>query len=116
MLKSVIFDIGGVIIYHDNDKMLGELRKLLAEPPSSEELLSIVRSSGIGTGKTTPLSLFRLLTEQFGGTADYRQWYKAWTCHFSPNLQMIDLIFDLARGGIDCHVCSNTNSAHWSFI
>jgi len=116
LINAIVFDIGGVIIDHDNDKMLTALSALLARPPAAADLIGQIRTSGIGTGTLGCNRLFERFVDVYGGNAAPADWLAAWTCHFSLKAEMAELIEHNLSKRVDCHICSNTNDLHWCYL
>jgi FMN phosphatase YigB (HAD superfamily) len=116
MIDTIVFDVGGVLVFHDNEKMLKRLQALMREPPSTRELISQIRSSGIGAGKLTEAELFSTLRQQYAGIGSVQDWHDAWCCHFQPNSMLIDFLKYELSPNVDCFLCSNTNALHWNYI
>lgn len=116
MLDGIVFDIGGVLIFHDDEVMYGRICNLLKYPPHVSQIKRDIQSSGISTGKRTPRELFQILSKRYCSKADYDEWSVAWTGHFSLNTETIDYVETLMLSGMQCHICSNINSLHWHVI
>jgi glucose-1-phosphatase len=115
-LQHVVFDVGGVLVFHDNEKMISQLSKLMTNPPCSSYLLEQIRASGIGVGSKTLEDLFENFRRQYGGDAVDQAWLKAWTCHFSPNTPLLRFLQSSAFRETGIAICSNTNSEHWRYL
>jgi HAD superfamily hydrolase (TIGR01549 family) len=116
MIGGIVFDIGGVIIDHDNAKMLAAINALLARPPSTDDLIGRIRTSGIGTGTLGCSQLFETLADAYGGKAAPADWLAAWTCHFRLKTEMAELIEQRLSKRLACYICSNTKDLHWSYL
>lgn len=112
MTKILVLDIGGVIVFHDNDMLLQRLRARMEFPPDEGTLLALIRSSGIGTGASSVFRLWSTLTTNFSLSGDYDDFLSDWSCHFSPNTQMLESINSIAATHTII-LCSNTNREHW---
>ncbi len=113
--KRLIFDLGGVIVDHDNDKCYRRLGDLLIDRPTRAELAAFITSQGVGTGAVTADELFERLRGRFGSTASQAQFLDAWTCHFTLKEDVRDLMLSI-RGERPLVICSNTNAAHWDYL
>ena len=50
---SLILDLGGVIVDHDNAKCYARLCDLLEERPTPDELAAFIAASGVGDGSVS---------------------------------------------------------------
>ncbi|AIV83633.1 HAD hydrolase, IA, variant 3 family protein [Burkholderia pseudomallei MSHR3965] len=113
--KILVFDIGGVVIFHDNASLLKRLASRMPRPPDEGELLAVIRQSGIGTGTSTLRDLQVSLTRAFSWKGTYAEFLSDWSSHFSPNT----LMFETIRSVGATHpviLCSNTNQEHWATL
>jgi glucose-1-phosphatase len=113
--KILVFDIGGVLIFHDNAKLLKRLASRMSRPPGEAELLATIRRSGIGTGTSTLRELRDSLVREFSWRGTYAQFLSDWSSHFSPNNLMFETIRTV-RAAHPIVLCSNTNHEHWSSL
>lgn len=112
---SLIFDLGGVIVDHDNALLLDRLGALLDDRPAREDLAAFVAGSGVGNGSVPALGLFARMRDRYGSSATSEQFLDAWSCHFSLNAEVYSLL-EATRTARPIVLCSNTNAAHWDFI
>ena len=112
---SLILDLGGVIVDHDNAKCLARLIALLEAPPTPEELAALIAASGVGDGSLSAEGLFEQLTARYGSSAGQAAFLEAWTCHFSLKPDVYDLLTKI-RATRPFVLCSNTNAAHWDYL
>lgn len=110
----LVFDVGNVLLYIDNDRMLRNVSALLKTPPDAQELLRQIRSSKIGTGQPVR-ELWGELSAAYGSDSSYDDFLSAWSSHFEPNDELIALLPTLAEKW-RLAICSNTNDGHWSHI
>ncbi|HEB3535233.1 MULTISPECIES: HAD-IA family hydrolase [Burkholderia] len=115
MSKILVFDIGGVVVFHDNTSLLRRLASRMSRPPGDAELLATIRKSGIGTGTSTLHDLHASLVHDFAWSGTYAEFLSDWSSHFSANTPMFETIH--AVGAVHPVVlCSNTNQEHWSAL
>lgn len=115
MKRSLIFDIGGVLIFFDNATLLRNLRSLMANPPPADQLLREIRASGIGTGHLSVADLYRTLQDRYCITGPYTAFMNAWCSHFMPNEKLLASLKSLSASW-NISICSNTNDGHWNFL
>ena len=89
MSKILVFDIGGVIIFHDNALLLKRLMSRMKCPPDEATLLVAIRDSGIGTGASSVPQLWTALVSDFSWTGTYDEFLSDWSSHFAPNASML---------------------------
>ncbi|WP_175924651.1 HAD family hydrolase [Burkholderia latens] len=112
MSKILVMDIGGVLIFNDNHRLLKRLASRMSRPPSEERLLAAIRQSGIGTGVSTLRNLQDLLIRDFAWRGTEADLLSDWTCHFAPNVPMLETLRPVASRQVIV-LCSNTNREHW---
>jgi HAD superfamily hydrolase (TIGR01509 family) len=112
---SLILDLGGVIVDHDNAKCFARLIDLLEERPTPDELAAFIAASGVGDGSLSAEGLFDQMSARYGSTAGQRSFLAAWTCHFSLKADVYDLLTKL-KAKRPFVLCSNTNAAHWDYL
>ncbi|MCO4882711.1 HAD family hydrolase [Paraburkholderia caribensis] len=115
MSKILVFDIGGVVIFHDNARLLKLLISRMSRPPCEAELLAMIRQSGIGTGVSTLEQLQASLVRDFGWEGAYAEFLSDWSSHFSPNTLMLETMHSIGAA-YPIVLCSNTNREHWSTL
>lgn len=116
MIRAIIFDIGGVLVDHDNSKMLARLETLLERGPTRHEVTALAFDREVETGRMPVQRVFEELTRIYGSKASQQDWIEAWTCHFSAKPEMIELVTQDLVKRLPCHICSNNNSVHWDHV
>jgi FMN phosphatase YigB (HAD superfamily) len=111
---AIIFDLGGVLVFHDNDLMFSRLAEVFDRRPGPDDVLAQIRSSRIGVGAQTVSDLYAELARSFGVKHGKAEWDAAWCCHFAPNTAMLDWLAGFR--GPRLAICSNTNAEHWDHI
>lgn len=111
---ALIFDVGNVLVFLENSRMLSNVSALLHQPPGPDLLLHEIRSSPIGTGLPVK-ELWRAMRDRYGSDSGYEHFLEAWSSHFSPNQELINLLPQLAQTW-RLAICSNTNDGHWVHI
>ncbi len=112
---SLILDLGGVIVDHDNAKCFARLIDLLEEPPTPDELAALIAASGVGDGSLSAEGLFDQMAARYGSTAGQGAFLEAWTCHFTLKADVYDLLTEM-KATRPFVLCSNTNAAHWDYL
>ena len=113
---TFIFDVGGVLIRHDNNLLSDRLAAQCADPRAVRPRLNDgVHNRDVGTGAMGMVELHRRLTEDYGFLADYDVFVAIWSSHFSVEPEMEGVIRALA-GRYRTVFFSNTNAAHWAHV
>lgn len=114
-ISTIVFDIGGVLVFNDNNKLLSSLIGDMKEAVGTDDLLAFIRTSGIGVGTTTIAQMHSAASQKFGYRQPLETFLSVWCSHFTPNRPMIELLGTLGSD-FDTAICSNTNSAHWDHL
>ena len=113
---TFIFDLGGVIVRHDNALLYDRLAAHCAEPLSARERLAdAVHDRIVGTGRLSIADLHRRLVEEYGFSARYDAFLEIWSSHFSEEPGMEPVLRSLAQRYRTVFF-SNTNAAHWAHV
>jgi FMN phosphatase YigB (HAD superfamily) len=109
---ALIFDLGGVIVAHDNVVMVEQIASRCAATP--REVSRLIRRQDWGSG--LPIrDLHRELRDELGYSADYEVFVADWCCHFTVDPSMLALVRGLAETN-RVMLFSNTNQVHWDFL
>lgn len=119
--QLLIFDLGGVIVAHDNALLWRRLASLTPHAKADSTAAAIakaVRGSGIGDGRSSVRALHRSLVDQFQMDDDWERFAAAWSSHFSPMPAMQRVIARLAAAEAtpQMMLLSNTNAEHWQYL
>jgi putative hydrolase of the HAD superfamily len=115
-VPTFIFDLGGVIVRHDNALLYDRLAAQCAEPLSARERLADgVHDRIVGTGRLSIPDLHRRLVEDYGFSARYDAFLEIWSSHFSEEPGMETVLRSLAQLYRTVFF-SNTNAAHWAHV
>jgi HAD superfamily hydrolase (TIGR01509 family) len=111
-----IFDLGNVIVAHDNNLLWDRLAMLCPDTDQARsQLPGLVGASKIGTGHEQVGDLHHRLIGELGMRANPDQFLDAWVCHFSAIPGMSEILHNLALQR-PLVLLSNTNAAHWDHI
>jgi putative hydrolase of the HAD superfamily len=113
----IIFDLGNVLVRHDNELLSRLLAAQCRDRASAKEMLPIYLRShdDLSTGKSTLNSLYQAYVSEAGFGGTYEEFADSWCGHFSRDPEMEALLETLAAR-YRVVVLSNTNHAHWDFI
>jgi HAD superfamily hydrolase (TIGR01509 family) len=113
---TLIFDLGGVLVRHDNDALYDRLaaccKDIAAARPKIESWLG---DEQIGTGKLHIHTLYTQMKDVLGLRASYPYFLELWSSHFSEEPGMDGLVERLARRHRTI-LFSNTNAPHIEHI
>jgi putative hydrolase of the HAD superfamily len=110
----LIFDLGNVIIRHDDDLLFKGLSGACANPSTALRLLRDIFRKGGADLMSTNL-FFESIRHKIGYTGDYDHFQSIWCSHFSRDPAMEELVAALAAK-YQLVILSNTNDAHWKFL
>ncbi|HXQ11146.1 MAG TPA: HAD-IA family hydrolase [Caulobacteraceae bacterium] len=109
---AIVFDLGGVIVAHDNAFMVERVASRCRATP--REVSRLMRRKDWGSG--LPIEgLHRELSDELGYSADYATFSADWCCHFTVDDSMLALTRQLAAEQ-RVMLFSNTNQVHWDFL
>jgi FMN phosphatase YigB (HAD superfamily) len=112
--QALIFDLGGVIVPHDNAVLHARLASRSRAAGSAERISELVRQGRWGVGAPIA-SLHDALIREVGYDAPWPTFVEDWCCHLSLDASMLTLIEDLARNN-RVLIFSNTNKVHWDHL
>jgi HAD superfamily hydrolase (TIGR01509 family) len=112
--QALVFDLGGVIVAHDNAMLYARLASRCAPSWSSERISDFVRHGRWGRGEPIS-SLHATLTEQAGYDAPWPTFVEDWCRHLSLDASMLGLVEDLTAHN-RVLIFSNTNKEHWEHV
>ncbi|MGO9672579.1 MAG: HAD-IA family hydrolase [Methylocella sp.] len=115
-VPTIIFDLGGVLIRHDNELLYDRLAACCADPATARPLMA--RATGhedFGTGRLGVDALHARLVADHGFAQNYSHFLDLWSSHFSEAPEMEPLVQALARR-YRTVIFSNTNAAHAEHI
>ena len=118
VIKTLIFDLGNVIVPFDFKLGYTKLASLCSYP--AEEIPVRIRSTGLvqpfETGEITPEHFVRELTSTLGLRATYAEFCDLWTSVFLPDTLISEALFARFAGTHRLLLLSNTNPIHFSMI
>lgn len=110
----LVFDLGGVIVDHDNAVMHRRLASGCRPDMSVEHIAALTGDERWGTGRPV-IELFDQLREQAGYTGDRAGFVADWCCHLVLNPSMLAFVEGLAARH-RVIIFSNTNHEHWNYV
>lgn len=110
---ALVFDLGNVIIRHDNEVLRRRLVSRCTAPDAAERMNRIAHERRYGTGELTTADLHQRLIDELGYTGDWPTFAEDWCCHLALDPDMLDFVEQLA-GQHRVLIFSNTNAEHWA--
>ena len=111
-LQALVFDLGGVIVPHDNSVLKRRLAGRCSAPDALDWLSRAEDDERIGTGELAIPDLHRLVVDEIGYAGDWPTFKADWCCHLTLDHDMLDFVERLASAN-RVMLFSNTNREHW---
>ena len=108
---ALVFDVGGVIVAHDNEAMYCRLADGCRPGTTAEVLKAAIRRTKCCLGTRPMTDLHDQLARELGYAGDWRQFVDDWSSHFEINTSMLEFVAGLARSN-RVILFSNTNELH----
>jgi putative hydrolase of the HAD superfamily len=116
MIRSIVFDLGNVILGFGNTLILSRLSRLTSVPP--EEFLRFIfkddLESRFDCGMVSPEDFFRTVQERFALPVTYEEFKQLFCDIFTPVPGMEQLVRSLKKD-YRLSLLSNTNALHFEF-
>jgi len=109
---ALIFDLGGVIVPHDNEILGARLVSRCSAPDAAQRLNAIAHAASYGNGQRTIAQLHAELVDNLGYAGDWPRFVEDWCCHLSLDPSMLALVERLGER-YRVMLFSNTNQEHW---
>ena len=116
MIDTLVFDLGGVIVAHDNDLLARTLAQGCASPDAGSRLSDgFVHDRLYGTGEKPISDLHAKLQSELSYRHDYERFLDDWCCHFGLDSLML-AAFEALAARYRVLIFSNTNAPHWDYV
>ena len=116
MIDTLVFDLGGVIVAHDNELLAHTLAQGCAAPDAHSRLTDgFVHDRAYGTGEKPISDLHARLQADLSYRHDYGRFLDDWCCHFALDSLMLTA-FNALAARYRVMIFSNTNAPHWNFV
>jgi putative hydrolase of the HAD superfamily len=113
--QALIFDVGGVIVPHDNEMLYARLAGRCAAPDAHARIRGQSGMTGVGSGAVSVQELHRRMARDLGYQGDWATFADDWCCHLGLDLSMLDFVEQLAREN-RVALFSNTTDVHWARV
>ena len=116
MLKALIFDLGNVLAFHDNELLFAQMAKAYrTSREAMREKLSGDLWERVNKGKLPGDALRLELNARLNGALGEDEFFALWNCHFTLNPPMIERVEQL-EGRFQRVLLSNTHDQHIAFL
>jgi glucose-1-phosphatase len=113
---TFIFDVGGVLLRHDNELLYERLAARCTDPIAARrQLADALHDDDFGTGRLGIDVLHARLAANFGFRGSYADFAALWSSHFS-RLPEMEPVFRAIAGRYRTVLFSNTNAVHWRHV
>jgi len=112
---ALVFDLGGVIVAHDNAVLYARLASRCGRGYSVDDVQRIVGLPQWGTGEASISELHAQLRDTAGYGAGWETFVEDWCCHFTMDASMLAFLQELRRTN-RVMLFSNTNKEHWDYV
>jgi FMN phosphatase YigB (HAD superfamily) len=113
--EALIFDVGGVIVPHDNDVLRRRLAEHCTFPDAEARVGAALRDRRYETGELPIAALHERLRAVAGYALAWDAFGADWCCHLAVDGAMLDIVERLA-GTHRVLLFSNTNREHWDHL
>jgi putative hydrolase of the HAD superfamily len=114
-LDALVFDVGGIFILHDNERLFRRLGASCRPADAVDRIREAAMDADITTGARTVRELHDELVRDLAYKRDWKGFLADWSSHFSIDHAMLALLATLARDN-RVVLFSNTNREHWEHV
>ncbi|MFN0197703.1 MAG: HAD family hydrolase [Planctomycetaceae bacterium] len=118
MIRTILFDMGNVLIFFSHERMCEQLGRLIDK--SGTEIHSWLMDSGrqwdYERGLITPIEFHKMFVEWAGRPVDPQVLHRASSDIFEPNFDMQPVLAELKSAGYRLVLMSNTNETHFHWV
>jgi FMN phosphatase YigB (HAD superfamily) len=112
---ALVFDLGGVIVPHDNDLLYRRLAARCRPRQVAEAVAALVHDPRYERGELPIAHLHEQLRGAAGYASDWDAFAADWCSHLGLDTAMLDYVERLAKGR-RVLLFSNTNREHWDYL
>ncbi|MEX1229507.1 MAG: HAD family phosphatase [Planctomycetaceae bacterium] len=118
MIRTILFDMGNVLIYFSHQRMCEQLGRLIDR--TETEVNSWLLDSGLQwdyeRGKINPRSFHGLFQDWGQRTIEEAVLHRAGSDIFTPNDEILPVLKSLKSAGYRLVLMSNTNEVHFNWV
>jgi len=119
MIRTVISDLGRVVLWFDNNIFLRKLADAAGKPFSDVKAtvhgdLELFRR--FDGGAVTPRAVFEQVTGLVGADISYKAFFEMYNDIFSLNAPVVDVLANIKAAGYKTLLLSNTDSERFVFV
>ena len=112
---ALIFDVGGIFILHDNERLFRRLAASCGAVDAVDRIRAAAMNADITTGARPVRELYEEIVRDLRYARDWQGFLSDWSSHFSVDQAMLALLAGLARDN-RVLLFSNTNREHWDHV
>ncbi len=112
---ALVFDLGGVIVPHDNELLYRRLADQCAADDALDRIRTLAHDDRYGTGELTIADLHDRLCRDLGYGLPWADFAEVWCSHLGIDIAMLDFVTGLAARH-RVMLFSNTNREHWDHL
>ena len=112
---TIVFDVGGIFILHDNERLFRRLAESCAAPDAVERIREAAMDPDIATGARPVRDIYHQIVGELGYRRDWQGFLADWSSHFSVDHAMLALLARFARDN-RVLLFSNTNREQWDYV
>ncbi len=113
--EALIFDVGGIIVPHDNERLYRRLAEHCTAPDALDRIRVAARMPDYETGVQPIAALHARLADELGLDLDWDAFVPVWCHHLSLDRAVLEYVQDLAAAN-RVMLFSNTNGEHWEHL
>jgi FMN phosphatase YigB (HAD superfamily) len=112
---ALVFDVGGVIVPHDNDLLFQRLAARCRAGVDPEAVAALAADTCYERGERPIAHLHERLAREAGYAPGWESFLADWCCHLGVDAAMLDYVERLAAAR-RMLLFSNTNREHWQHL
>lgn len=112
---ALVFDVGGVIVPHDNERLYRALAARCRPAPLPATIAAAARDPAYERGQLPIAHFHRRLVAEFGYAGGWETFAADWCCHLGIDTAMLAYVERLSAAR-RVLLFSNTNHEHWQHL
>ncbi|HZH03443.1 MAG TPA: HAD family phosphatase [Myxococcaceae bacterium] len=115
MIRTVILDLGNVLVFHDNDLLTRNLASALGVSVERVSALGARITDDINRGRLDGEGIYRAFTGELASDLPFERFREVWSSHFTLHREVLPRVEALI-GRVRLALLSNTNALHVDFL